>query len=259
MKYRIFQGLLGLAAVLALAGCVTKRVEYNEKYVPGSDAPEQILGRALLLAEPPDCDFTFTGRPDSYYSGGLTLILPLGEITTEIAQNVFDDMFAQGCDRSDKMDPSGRYRAILKVRPLSFWYGFNQLRNLTMAVTPQIRVNLEVSLLDENRQTIFSQVYDSGVANDKTVLGTARPDETINRHTHRVVADLLHKAAADVARTLMARPDLRAGGAALPPAPDPGGGEPAEERLRKLKGLYEQGLISPEAYDQKQREILSDY
>ncbi len=43
-----------------------------------------------------------------------------------------------------------------------------------------------------------------------------------------------------------------------PPASEPCEEGPAEERLRKLQSLRDEGLITPEEYEQKRHEILRD-
>ena len=43
-----------------------------------------------------------------------------------------------------------------------------------------------------------------------------------------------------------------------PPASEPCEEGPAEERLRKLQSLRDEGLLTPEEYEQKRHEILRD-
>ena len=98
------------------------------------------------------------------------------------------------------------------------------------------------------------------------VADTLKPGELISKTTHEAMGMLLGKAAADIERTL---PSLRAAPqpAIQPeaaPAPAPAAAAPsssasADERLRKLKKLHDDGLITDEAYQKKQQEILNEY
>jgi hypothetical protein len=47
-----------------------------------------------------------------------------------------------------------------------------------------------------------------------------------------------------------------AGADILPPPADAAGAQPAAERLKKVKALYDQGLITKEDYDKKVKEIM---
>jgi hypothetical protein len=138
-----------------------------------------------------------------------------------------------------------------------------------MAITPQVRLSIQVQMMDETGTLLFSQVYDSGTVNDETVLDTLHPNETINRHTHRVLGSLLARAAADIRATLSERnppPPFRAPAAPTPPPPAPTASQSPKiednsprTRLEKLKKLYEDGLITQDVYEAKQKEILADY
>ena len=257
MRKRFLLGIPVITAVVAASGCITRTASYTPAYVPAARPAAQVPGRAVLLVESPDADYVYSGRPDSFHAGGTTLVMPLGRISTEIAQQVFGGVFSGGCVSVPQIDRTSDPAAIIKVRPLSYWYGFNQIRNLTMAITPQVRLSLEVSLMDSSRNSYFQQVYDSGVVSDTTTLDTLRPGETINKHTHRIVADLMGKAAADIARTVSARSAPHP--AVTPPVAPAAAPGNATERLKRLKDLYEQGLISKEAYEAKQKEIIDSY
>ena len=258
--------LLGL--VLLPSGCVSRRVEYDPGYLSGgTPGTGSVAGKALLVAGPEIYNYTYTGRPKSFHGGGTSLQLPLGRIVCETAQDTMRSLFTGGCDRASSIGSDGDYAAIIQVRPLAYEYAFNQIRNLTMAITPQVRLSIEVALMDGSRSQYFSQVYDSGTVNDTTTLDTLRPAETINRHTHRIVQNLLSQAAADVRRTITARSTSAAIAPPSPAAtpPHPGAKQPApaqesvRERLAKLKQLHADGLISKEAYEKKQGEILDSY
>jgi hypothetical protein len=250
-------------------GCITRRVEYHPDYVPSVLSPGlSAPGRALLLVEPADEAYVFRGRPNSFHAGGVTMELPLGRIVARSSERILQELFEDGCVTAPRIDSTVRYSAVIRIKPLSYEYAFNQIRNLTMAITPQVRLSIQVQVTDENRALLLSQVYDSGTVNDETVLDTLHPNETINRHTHRVLGSLLARAAADIRATLMDRkpPPVSATAAPTPPPPAPAAsptkesdGNSPRARLEKLKQLREDGLITQDVYEAKQKEILAEY
>jgi hypothetical protein len=262
-----FMGILGLA--LASMGCITRRVEYHPDYVPSVLSPGlSTPGRALLLVEPADEAYVYRGKPHSFHAGGVTMEMPLGQIISRSSERVLQDLFQDGCVVAPRIDPTFRYTAAIRIKPLTYDYAFNQIRNLTMAITPQVRLSIQVQMMDETGTLLFSQVYDSGMVNDETVLDTLHPNETINRHTHRVLGSLLARAAADIRATLMDRhppPPVStplapkpSANPTHPPAKEPQGDSP-RARLEQLKQLREDGLITQDVYEAKQKEILADY
>jgi hypothetical protein len=269
MRRGIF--LLGLLSLTLMGmGCVTRRVEYHPDYMSSVLSPGMsVTGRALLLVEPADEAYVFRGRPQSFHAGGVTMEMPLGQIISRSSQRVLNDLFEEGCVVAPRTDTTFRYAAALRIKPLSYEYAFNQIRNLTMAITPQVRLSIQVQMMDEAGSLLFSQVYDSGTVNDETVLDTLHPNETINRHTHRVLGSLLARAAADIRATLSERnppPPVRAPAAPTPPPPAPTASQSPKiednsprTRLEKIKKLHEEGLITQDVYEAKQKEILADY
>ena len=258
-----------LAGLFAGAGC-TWRTSYNPSYLPplshiGTKAP----GRGLLFMNPSDANYVFCGRPHSFTAKGSKFQVPLGNIAHEIAARQFGQMFSEGLQQSSSMDSSGAFTAILQPRVVSFEFKLNRMRNLDFATTPQVNLTIQVSTFDSAGKLVLSPTYDSGWYSGKTVVDTLNPGELIGKATHEAMSMLMAKAAADIERTL---PTLRPvpppaapafqPAAAPAPAPVPAAplsSAPADERLRKLKKLYDDGLISKDAYEAKQQEILNEY
>lgn len=253
-KYLYMAGLIAIAA--GTAGCITRRVEFNQAYVPNVSGIERAIpGKALVLAEPDDYDYVYTGNPKSFHGGGTKIEMPLGRIVCETAVKVMESAFSGGCEKTAKFKRGGKQAAVIKVRAVNFKYAFNQLRNLTMAITPQADLGIEIALLDEAGKPCFSKVYQSGMVNDKTTLDTLKPAETINKLTHKIAADLLTRAVEDIRANLQPRgseeqsePEITGS-----PARDEGS---LRDSLRELKKLYDDGLITKEVYEQRQQKLL---
>jgi hypothetical protein len=126
---------------------------------------------------------------------------------------------------------------------------------------------MQVVASDKSGNIFFTKTYGTGTFSGKTVLDTMKPGELINRIAHEAVSQLLEQAAGELEATLKARTQTTVQSQSSPvagptggvSAAKPDGGGTIEERLKKLKALHDQGLISKEAYDKKQQEILSSY
>ena len=256
-----------LVGLFSGAGC-TWRTSYNPSYLPplshiGTKAP----GQGLLYMDAGDANYVFRGRPGSFTGGGSNLEIPLGNIAREIAARQFGQMFSGGLQQSSSMDNSAAYAAVIQPRVISFEYKYNRMRNLDFATTPQVNLTIQVNTFDSAGKLALAQTYGSGWHNGKSVADTLKPGELISKTAHDAMGMLMGKAAADIERTLPslratpppAAPAFQPAAAPAPVAATPTSSAPADERLRKLKKLYDDGLISKEAYEAKQQEILNEY
>ena len=265
LRHRVVVLVL-LAALFSTTGC-TWRSTYNPAYLPplshiGTKAP----GRGLLFMDPGAANYVFCDRPRSLTGKGSKFEIPLGNIAREMSVRQFGQMFSEGLQQSSVMDSSGAYAAVIQPRVVNFEFKLNRLRNLDFATTPQVNLTIQVNTFDPAGKLVLNQTYNSGWYSGKTVLDTLAPDELICKAAHEAMGMLLGKAAADIERTL---PSLRAApppalqpAAAPTPAPAaaaPSSSASADERLRKLKKLHDDGLITDEAYQKKQQEILNDF
>lgn len=262
--------LTKVAAVMVFAvsggGCAY-HVAFNPTHVPPTAAlgSVKIPGKALLYTEASDDAFIYRDRPSSLTGGGSTLVMPLGAITRDVAAQVFGSVFSSGCDRGSSFPAAPGYAAILRPRVLAFDYRYNSLRNWTMAMTPQIKMTMEVTLYDESGASYATRRYDTDWYNGRTVLDTLQPAELINVITHEKIAQLLMTAAGDlqpamasraVKQPVPAQPLQPAAGAKSENSGTPVPQGDVQTRLKELKKLFDDGLISKEAYEKKQKEIL---
>lgn len=115
-------------------------------------------------------------------------------------------------------------------------------------------VAAQESLISQRKQHWAAAV--SGL--DEEAAAQLRPiiDAEFARHQQQL--ERLRAAVAAV-RQPPARPTgAAAGPGASPAAPPAGGGRPVRERLRELQELMQDGLITPEIFDARQREIVRD-
>jgi hypothetical protein len=254
MEHRSRGAALILILVLPLAGCVTYHADYKPAYVPRQGGGMRIEGKAALYTDPSDENYVFSGKPGSFTGGGSTLVMPLGRINKEVARMVFGRLFRGGCAEVPTREGAAGYAAVIQPRVVSFDYRYNRMRNLDFATTPQVNLNIQVTLYDAQGTLFFTKTYGTGTYNGESVLDTLKPAELINRTTHEAAAHLYAQAAADIEAQLRSRP--AAPSPAPPQAVAPAAGS-AADRLQDLKRLFDDGLITKEAYEKKQQEILN--
>lgn len=271
-KHLSVRSMAVLAIVLSLSfstGCVY-RVAYNSDYLPTymQTGGSRIMGKALLCNDPNDDVYVFKGRPSSFTGGGSKLEIPLGQINKEIGMLTFDRAFSSGCSAGNERDNAASYIAVIQSRVVSFDYKYNRMRNLDFATTPQINLTIQVNVSDPTGTLYFAKTYGSGNYSGDTVFDTLKPAELINKVTHEAFAAFYAQAAFDVEAAISKRhpppplspakplPGARVSSATNQPAtlPTP---KTHSDRLKELKQLFDQGLISEEVYSNKQREILN--
>lgn len=254
--------LMMISLISQLAGCVSYRVGYTPAYVPQTQAGgAQIEGKALLYIDPSDENYVFTGRPSSLTGGGSTLVIPLGKINKEIALAALGGLFSR-CEAADTRDGAAGYVAVIQSRVVSYDYQYNSLRNLTFAVTPQVDLTIQINLFDPQCNPYFTKTYATGTYSGHTVLDTLKPAELVNKTTHEAIAGLYAQAAADIAAQVRSRrasspAEVKPAVAVAPKPASQAQGQTSAERLKELKRLYDDGLITKEAYEKKQQEILN--
>lgn len=194
----------GLASVaIALIGCAPMAT-YNPAYVvpPTTPEAEKLDGRALVYTVKADDETPFVGRPTSFTGSGTNLTIPLGVIAREIAYMVFKDLFREGATKSNSLDGASGYRAVLHPKVVSFSYAYNQLKNLGFAITPTVSLQLEVTLLDPSGRPVAKRAYESGLVEGSAYMVSGEPGEQIGKVAHKVMMDLMQRAAVDVRAAL---------------------------------------------------------
>jgi len=191
--------LLATAALLTLAGCASS-IAYRADYVPATavNVEEKIAGRVLIYTTRADDERLVTSGATSFTGSGAKLTTPIGMMTREIAYKVFSEAAAEGASLSNEIAGTERYSVVVRPEARDFRYGFPQLKNLGFAITPEVEVNLRVSVLDGSGKPLLEKDYASGVVEGKSYMLSGKPNERINQLAHTTIHALLLQAAADV-------------------------------------------------------------
>lgn len=193
--------LVGLAG-LALTGC-TYKVGYNPSYLPGPAGLQPIDGTAAVMISQEDEDSRFAGKPTSFTGSGTTLEVPTGLIVREIALSVFGEVFREGVKLERRLPEEHQYRAIITPHLGYIRYAYNQAKNLGFAITPQVELRLEVSVLDPSGNEILRREYSSGLIDGETYMINLSPQEAINKTIHITLHNLMIQAAEEVSATIL--------------------------------------------------------
>ena len=199
-----------IAAPMALSlisGCAYQ-AGYNPTYIPDEE-PEYISADEVLLVMPDEVeDFIYSGSPSSFTGGGTTLTIPLGVILKEVSEEILEDRFSGHVGFANEFPLDEQYRLALEPRIKRFDYKYNQLKNLGFAITPEVELDLEVTILDAGGQVIFQQSYESGRVSGDTYFISGSPSEKVNQTIHRALYDLLELSFADARPVVFAALNL---------------------------------------------------
>jgi hypothetical protein len=189
----------GIAILMAISGCASS-IAYRADYVPDREvlADETIAGRVLVYTTRADDERLITAGATSFTGGGAKLTTPVGMMTREIAVKVFSKVATDGAVAASELIDAGRYALVVRPENKDFKHGFPQLKNLGFAITPEVQVEMRVSILDASGKTVFEKDYASGVVEGKSYMMSGKPNERINKLAHETIYDLMRRAAADV-------------------------------------------------------------
>ena len=195
-----------LAAAL-LAGC-SYSVGYMPDYVPKEAvaAPDKIDGKVLVYMDRGDVEYIYKGSPTTFTASATTLSIPIGIVTREVSRAAWSEYFRGGADAATSLERAKAYRAIVRPHVTQFSYAYHQLENLGFAITPGVKVTLDVSLVNENGVAQWSRTFDSGEVKAGSYMVSFKPEEKVNRLLHEIVADLNRKAAREAVTYLRAQP-----------------------------------------------------
>lgn len=200
---RFCRSFAGLIAVSLSSACAYQ-AGYNPTYIPDEE-PEYISADEVLLVIPDEVeDFVYSGSPSSLTGGGTTLTIPLGVILKEVSEEILEDRFSGKVGFANEFRAGEQYRLALEPRIKRFDYKYNQLKNLGFAITPEVELDLDVTILDAQGQAIYQQLYESGRVSGDTYFISGSPSEKVNQTIHRVLYDLLERSFADARPAVLA-------------------------------------------------------
>lgn len=195
----MFRSIVAALSILVLSGCATS-VAYRADYVSEKPIPEEsrIDGRVLVYTTRADDERLMTAGATSFTGSGAKLTTPVGMIAREVAVKVFSRAAREGAVASNELSDLRRYSVVVRPEVKDFSYGFPQLKNLGFAITPEIRLQLRMSVLDETGRVALEKEYDSGTIEGSSYMISGSPYERISRLLHEGMQDLMIRAVADV-------------------------------------------------------------
>lgn len=193
---KTIQFIVLISIALAFSGCAFN-AGYNPSYISSQPLALGAPGKALVVMESSDANWVFSGRPTSFTGGGTTLTVPLGEISKQVALKVFGAAFKDGTDFRNSVGDASNYRLVVSPKVATFTYAYNQLKNLGFAVTPQVNLQLRVTLISSDGKTLLEKTYTSGTVDGDSYLLSGQPAEKVNQLLHQVLFKLMTEAAID--------------------------------------------------------------
>lgn len=191
--------LCGIAALL-ITGCSYK-VGFNSSYLPPAGIVGKHDGKALVVMTQEEQDWVYSGNPTSFTGGGTTLTAPLGNITKQVALEVFSRHFAEVASATEMPD-SGRYTLVVNPHVTHFEYAYNQLKNLGFAITPEVKIDLAVTLYDGTGNKLLDKTYSSDLVEGESYVMSGGPEQKVNQALHKALYDQLEQAAQDALQLL---------------------------------------------------------
>ena len=181
--------------VAILSGCAYK-VGYNSSYLPPAGVTGKIDGAALVVMTEQEVAWIYSGNPTTFTGGGTTLTVPLGNITKQVALEVFTRYFER-VENATGLAGAADYLIVVNPRVTNFEYAYKQLKNLGFAITPGVTISLDVKLFDGAGEQLMQKTYASGEREGASYAMTGSPNEKINKILHETLFELMSLAAND--------------------------------------------------------------
>jgi len=177
-------------------------MDYKPQYLgtPSFNPAHRLNGKCVINTTSTDDGYIFQAPPSSVFGSAETLKIPLGLITKNAAIRVFKG----ACSEASTMDnlDDGKYDVAIYPKPIGFEYFFNDRRYLGTVITPQVIIDLQVTVFNSKQEVIFQKSYKSGVVNGKIIYIPMTGWENVNVATHETMTRLLSAAAEEIVRTL---------------------------------------------------------
>ena len=183
------------AMVLLVSGCAYN-VGYNSSYLPPASLVGKVEQSALVVMTTEQEQWIYTGNPTSFTGSATTLTVPLGNITKQVALSVFSKHFKE-VGFANNMESISAYRIVANPNVQHFEYAYNQLKNLGFAITPEVKLELHVTLFNAEEEKLLDKIYSSGKVEGDSYILTGSPEEKINQALHKTLYQLMNQAAED--------------------------------------------------------------
>lgn len=187
------------ALLIALLNGCAHTGAYDPSYLAAARRPSEgvIEGKALIVTSKEEDSYVFNDHPTSFTGAATTLSLPIGQIAKEAAKAAFADRFKGGAETTTAFESAQGYRLVVAPKVTKFSYAYNQLKNLGFAITPTVEANTHVRVLGSDGSIRSEHDYASGPVEAPSYMLSSKPGEAITKLAHRVLYDLMSKAADD--------------------------------------------------------------
>lgn len=202
---KVFKPLALMGIAVLFLGACSYNAGFNSTYLPPEGITTKINERVLIVMSEQEQEWVYSGNPTSFTGGATTLTIPLGNITKQIAIEVFSRHF-RGTESATQLPDDSTYRIAVNPRVSHFDYAYNQLKNLGFAITPEIQLDLNVKMFDGLGKQVMEKTYSSGLRSGESYMVSGSPAEKINQTLHRALFELMEDAAVDAVAELNSWP-----------------------------------------------------
>ena len=196
-------------AILILLACAASGcghvAQYRTEYVASQirHFTPHIDGEALVVTDPAQDEKLYTRHPSSLTGMAMTFDAKVGLFLREVMVKVLSHTFRGGAKHANKLPQgTGTSRVVVKPTIVDFDYRYNQLKNLGFAVTPEAKVELQVSVSDSHGALLLEKRYESGFVSGGSYMVDFQPAEKINRAVHRALVEVTNQVTEDVEQAL---------------------------------------------------------
>lgn len=209
LRFFVWMASMKRLAIVILLACATSGcghvAQYRTEYVASQiqHFTPRIDGEALVVTDPAQDAKRYAGHPSSLTGMATTFNANVGLFLREIMVKVLSHTFTGGAKYAHELPQEGRtYSVVVKPTILDFDYRYNQLKNLGFAVTPEARVDLQVSVFDQHGALLLEKRYESGFVSGGSYIVDFQPGEKINRAVHRALVEVTNEVVEDIEQVL---------------------------------------------------------
>jgi hypothetical protein len=183
-----------------ITGCHT--VAYNPSYIrPVAQTVEpRYPGKVLIFTTPAEDKFVFQGHPNSFTGCTWSLHVPFGEITKKTSGEIYGHLFQAGYETGNVVE--NRFAVTIHPRIEGFAWRMNQLKNAGFAITPQVKMTLNLELMGADKSVLLRRQYESGWVDGSSYVINFSPFDSVSVVIHKTLANLMVDSIRDLDATI---------------------------------------------------------
>jgi hypothetical protein len=201
MNTKVVNLVFSTLALVLVAGC-SSTATYNPSYFRSATITTvpRYQGKLLLFTSVFDDSYIFQGHPESFTGSAWNLNVPLGEFSKKMSGEIYGHLFDEGYESVNVIDPNNaqHFAAIIHPHFEDLAWRMNQAKNAGFAITPQVKLTLNLQLLSDTNTVVFERQYESGWVDGNTYFMNLSPMETVNVTVHKTMANLMEDSMQDL-------------------------------------------------------------